>query len=87
MKDSGKKTSSRLWKHRNRLGLKQIDIARKLGLSDTAMISRWEQGVSMPSLEYVLKLSIIYQTLVNELYHDLLMEYQKELFPDKEQEK
>ncbi len=66
-------------------GLKQTDIAKKLGLSSTAIISRWERGLAKPSLEYVLKLSLIYQTTVNNLYHDLLLEYQEELFPDMKQ--
>jgi len=45
------------------------------------MISRWERGVTMPSTENLLKLSILYKTLVNELYYHLGKEYQQELFP------
>lgn len=82
MKYSQRKTPSRLWKHRKRQRLKQIDIAKKLGLTSTAMISRWERGLAVPNLEYALKLSLIYQAMVNDLYHDLLLEYQKELFPN-----
>lgn len=62
------------------MGFQQKDVAEKLGLTDTAMISRWEQGVSMPSGENLLKLSILYKTLVNELYNELIKEYQQELF-------
>ncbi len=62
------------------MGFQQKDVAEKLGLTDTAMISRWEQGVSMPSGENLLKLSILYKTLVNELYSELIKEYQQELF-------
>jgi len=35
----------------------------------------------MPSTENLLKLSILYKTLVNELYYHLGKEYQQELFP------
>lgn len=62
------------------MGFQQKDVAEKLGLTDTAMISRWEQGVSMPSGENLLKLSILYKTLVNELYSELIKEYQQELY-------
>ncbi len=82
MAHSQRKTPSRLRKNRIRWGFKQTDIAKKLGLESTAMISRWERGSAVPNLEYALKLSLIYQVAVNDLYHDLLMEYQNELFPD-----
>lgn len=64
------------------MGYSQLDVMRKLCLNSTAMISRWERGISMPSAENLLKLSILYKTLVNELYFHLGKEYQRELFPE-----
>ena len=55
---------------------------RKLKLNSTSMISRWEQGKTMPSAENLLKLSILYKTLVNELYYELGTTFQMELFPE-----
>ena len=64
------------------MGYSQEDIRQKLRLKSTSMISRWESGHKMPSGENLLKLSVLYKTLVNELYYGLTKEYQAELYPD-----
>lgn len=64
------------------MGFRQAEVAKLLGLKNPSMISRWEQGHIMPRADYLIKLSILYKTLVNELYSELSEEYQKELFPD-----
>ena len=64
------------------MGYTQGAVMRKLKLQSTSMISRWEQGVAMPSSDNLLKLSILYKTLVNELYYELGTVYQMELFPE-----
>lgn len=71
----------RLRKHRKLMGLSRGTVARLLGHKSTDLISRWERGKALPSLENVLKLSVIYKTLVNELFYDHIREYQKGLFP------
>ena len=63
------------------MGFSQEAVKKHLKLKSTAMISRWERGVTMPSGENLLKLSILYKTLVNELYYTLSKEYQSDLFP------
>ena len=63
------------------MGFSLEDIKKYLKLKSTSMISRWERGQSMPSGENLLKLSILYKTLVNELYFSLSKEYQAGLFP------
>ncbi len=45
------------------------------------MVSRWEKGFAIPNGEHLLKLSILYKTLPNELYYELVREYQRDLFP------
>ena len=60
----------------------QTAVMRKLKLNSTSMISRWEQGKTMPSAENLLKLSILYKTLANELYYELGKTFQMELFPE-----
>lgn len=47
-------------KYRTRLGLRQLDIACKLGFNSTAQLSHWEKGFSVPSLIYLFKLEEIY---------------------------
>lgn len=64
------------------MGFSQKEIKRRLKLKSVSLISRWERGVSMPSGENLLKLSLLYKTLVNQLYYDLSKEFQTELFPE-----
>ncbi len=82
MVDGRKPIPNRLWKHRKLTGLKQNEVAKKLGLRDGNLVSRWERGVAMPSAENLLKLSTLYNTLANELYHELCLEFIKELFKE-----
>ena len=64
------------------MGYRQRDVAILLGLgaSNAARISRWEQGFALPTLPNLLKLSILYRTLVNQLYYDLFLEYRPDIF-------
>lgn len=64
------------------MGFSQEEIKKRLNLKSTSMISRWERGITMPSGDNLVKLSVLYKTLVNELYYDLSKEYQLELFPE-----
>ena len=70
---------NRLRRYRRIAGYKQYEVAELLGLRCTDRLSRWEKGISMPSLSNVLKLSVIYKTLVEELYFDLVKESRQEL--------
>ena len=70
---------NRLRKHRKLMGYKQSDVAHLLGLRNTNRISRWEKGLSFPSVVNLIKLSIIYRTFPNELYFDLLLTLRHEL--------
>jgi transcriptional regulator with XRE-family HTH domain len=70
-----------LKKHRRLCGFSQDDIKNRLKLKSTSMISRWERGLTMPSGENLLKLSVLYKTMVNELYYTLSKQYQVRLFP------
>ena len=76
------KFPNQLWKHRKIMGLTQVDVAKRLGINNRSMISRWERGVTIPSVENLLKLSVLYKTLANELYCELIREYQLKLFPE-----
>ena len=62
-----------LWVARNRMGFSQIRVARALGLKRTSVLSRYEHGTRLPSLENALKLEIVYRTPVAYLFDDLYM--------------
>ncbi len=63
------------------MGFSQQDVVDLLQLSSTSIVSKWERGLVLPSAENLLKLSILYKTLINELYYELGKQYQVELFP------
>lgn len=79
MEYEGRHFPNKLRRYRKIMGYKQIDVAHLLGVISTNRISRWERGLAMPSALNLLKLSILYRTLVNELYFDLGQEVRDEL--------
>ncbi len=52
-------------------GYSQKKVARLLGLENTSMLSRWEHGISFPSVMQVFRLARIYQVEPTELYEEL----------------
>lgn len=52
-------------------GYSQKKVARMLGLSDTSTISRWEHGITVPTIGQVFLLCRIYRTLPHELFSEL----------------
>ena len=77
MESLGRKFPNRLRKHRRLAKLKQQEVARILEVSQ-GRVSAWERGEVLPSMINFLKLSILYKTLCNELYFELIKEYQQE---------
>ena len=72
----------KLRKHRRLAKLQQKDVAKKFGLQDTAMISRWEHGESTPSLENAFMLARLYRVLVDDLFYDVGTECLRKLYPN-----
>ena len=62
-----------LKRYRRARGLRQKDVAVILELKNTSMISRWEKGIFLPNTINIFKLAIIYRTMVDALFPDLLM--------------
>ena len=61
------------------MGYEQIEVAFLLGLKSHARVSEWEAGISKPSLDNLLQLSMIYRTMPDELYYDLRQEFLKDI--------
>ncbi len=53
-------------------GYTQVMLGRLLGFQDGSLVSRWEHGKDLPNLEGALKLSILLDTPVNDLFSDLV---------------
>jgi transcriptional regulator with XRE-family HTH domain len=70
---------NRLKKYRRLFCLSQKEVATILGLKDTSPISRWEKGISLPSLIHLFRLSRIYKTMPSEMYFDLWQNVSKEI--------
>jgi transcriptional regulator with XRE-family HTH domain len=72
---------NRLRRYRKIMGYSQRDVARLLGMKSPSRISKWESGKRIPSIRNLIKLSILYHTLIENLYYDLreaiLAEYQE----------
>ena len=60
---------NKLKRYRRIAGYSQKKVAKLLGFSDASVISRWEHGVSLPSLLHVFKLSRLYDALPHELFN------------------
>jgi len=57
-----------LWLARKRLGLSQKSVAALLGRRSVSVVSEYERGVKTPPLPIALKLQVIYQTPLAELF-------------------
>ena len=64
-----------LREHRTRIGLRQIDVAQKLGLDCADRLSRWENGLAIPNIVNLFKLSVLYKVPPQELYVDLFRSF------------
>jgi transcriptional regulator with XRE-family HTH domain len=79
MSDSKYYIPNRLRKYRRDMGYSQQYVAKKLKLPSSCNLSRWEKGLTRPSIEDLLKLSLLYNTLVEQLYADLKETLREEL--------
>lgn len=67
-----RRVPNKLRRYRCLMRFKQNEVVHLLGLKATYRISRWEKGERMPSAEHLLMMSVLYQTLPNQLYPDLI---------------
>lgn len=71
--------TNRLRRYRRDRGFSQRTVARLLHLESTSMISRWEQGRSLPSTMNLFRLAAVYCTLVDSLYQDFIRSVRSKL--------
>jgi transcriptional regulator with XRE-family HTH domain len=70
-----------LWVARQKAGLSQRAVARRLGHRSSARISDYETGRRLPSLPTALKLGVIYRTALDELFAPLRAALREALLP------
>jgi transcriptional regulator with XRE-family HTH domain len=54
--------------YRKQAGLRQVDVAAKLGFTSYDRISLWENGTAFPCVTNLFRLSALYQVPVHDLY-------------------
>jgi len=82
-----KKIPNCLRKYRKARGLKQKEVAEILGLKSASLISRWEKGISLPSPINLFRLAVLYRTMVDALFIDLIRLLRKDLLKKEEKAK
>jgi len=75
-----KKIPNCLSKYRRQKGFTQKEVARILGFKQSSIISKWENGVSLPSTTYLLKLSVLYGRPTEALFTDLYKRIKEDIF-------
>gem|GEM_PF-3086313 len=68
-----------LWINRKQAGLGQKSVARLLGHRSRSVISEYEAGRLLPSLPTALKLAVLYNRPITELYPTLYRQAQAEV--------
>lgn len=75
---------NRIWKYRNVKGFKQEDLAFMIGQNNPSQVSRYERGVAIPKLKYLIKLCSALEINVEYLYPHLIREWNQEVKKKKE---
>ncbi len=70
---------NKLWIARKKVGLGQKSVARLLGHHCSSPVSEYENNRLLPNLRTAFKLSIIYNTPLQQLYAALYVELEQEI--------
>jgi transcriptional regulator with XRE-family HTH domain len=57
--------------YRKQAGLRQVDVAAKLGFTSYDRISHWENGTAFPCVRNLFRLAVLYHVAPHELYDDI----------------
>ena len=79
MKKRREQFANHLWKYRQRIGYSQSDVAEILNFSNQTQLCQWEKGIRIPTLENVIKLSILYRAPIIFLFFPWYIALRNEL--------
>lgn len=65
--------------HRNNFNLRQTDMAAIMGFEVIDRICHWERGRAIPNLINAIRLSILFQADLKDLYPELYARIQSEI--------
>jgi DNA-binding XRE family transcriptional regulator len=77
-------TPNCLRRYRRARGLKQKDVAKILGFKSASMVSRWEKGICLPCTLNLFRLAILYRTMADAFFADLLGALRDDLYKSEE---
>jgi transcriptional regulator with XRE-family HTH domain len=77
--------ANRLRKFRKEAGYSQLAVARMIGVTPTQLME-WEKGKRMPSIRFLLKLSVVYHRLIDDMYYELRQEAVQEIIRTKNEQ-
>ena len=63
--------------YRKQAGLRQVDVAAKLGFTSYDRISHWEKGTAFPSVTNLFRIAALYRVPPHELYAEIWKEIQQ----------
>jgi transcriptional regulator with XRE-family HTH domain len=63
--------------YRKQAGLRQVDVAARLGFTSYERISHWENGLAFPSVTNLFRIAALYHVLPHELYAEIWKEIQQ----------
>lgn len=78
MEDDSRQIPNRLTMHRKLMRYSQRQVAGLLDIH-VSQLSLWENGVMLPNSNNLIRLSIIYHTIPNELYFEYFQEQKEDL--------
>lgn len=64
---------------RRRIGLRYKQVARKLNVKSTKIVSQWERGQKMPNGKNMIALCLLYNRTFAQLYPQMVEELQAQL--------
>jgi len=68
-----------LRKYRRINGYSQGDVAKILGFKSSAILSRWESGRELPNIIDIVRLSVLYRTLIDAFFIDHIGKAREEI--------
>lgn len=78
---------NQLKKFRKIYGYSQKQVAQKLGMKQSNLVSQWEKGITAPSLDKLFDLAALYHVLVEELYFERYVARKKVIAKREENQK
>jgi len=86
MEENKKRIPNQLVLIRKRMNLSQKRVARMIGLRDATVLSRYESGRALPPLKIALRLAVLYDATLSEMFRELSRRSRRQVLGREEEE-